>query len=290
MKNAWMAGIIMFGVATVGIARAAENGDREICQNLVKSGMPGLFVVAPSESAQRVRGEKLAYRPDDRFYFVASTKDGHTYHAAHEMIWNVRLQTVAKSPQANEAIAWRPPVKTDCSNDQPLDSFDDNSRFVSLQRYYDHHAGNGERRRIDADLQQRFHLRFSISAHRRCQARTDNPDDVGDLRKTYGFEDVSPDEVLVARITTIAPPAVAATKVYSGLTSELARIGAGEPVCFGFSAPLPTRSSLFTQLFTFLRNAEAQNEARMWSPERTTVLIQRIPSTGLIRHTIKWRN
>jgi hypothetical protein len=269
--------------------QASDPADVQICEALVTAGRPGLFLVSPNATPQKVNGSKLTYDRNGRFYFVPASINGRTFHARREMIWNVRLQTTAKSAKADETIAWRPPIKTECSGEFALESFDLNSRFVSLQRYYDHHAGSAERRRIDPDLRRKFHLAFSKSAGRPCQARTDAAEDVGDLRKTYDFEDVEPDAVLLARLTSVTPAVAATSQIYSGLASELAHIGPGEPACFGFAAPLPTRSTWLTQVFPFSRNSEAQNQAQSWTPDRTVILFQRIPGQSVTRTDVRWQ-
>ena len=289
MKTAMTLIVVLLGTMVSTLSQAADPADIEMCNALFSARRAGLFLAALNAAPQRVNGSKLTYDQGGRFYFVAASERGRPYRAEREMVWSIRLQTTAKSAKADETIVWRPPVKTECSAGVPLELFDANSRFVSLQRYYDHHASDAEGRRVDPELRRRFHLRFSKSASRPCQAFTDAREDVGDLRQTYGFEEVRPDPVLLARITTMTP-AFAAGSIYSGLSSELAIVGPGEPVCFGFAAPLPTRSTLWTQVMPLFRHSTALAQAQSWGPERTKILIQRIPHVSVTRRKIEWRN
>lgn len=153
-------------------------------------------------------------------------------------MWHVRTQTIASSAKADEALLWRPGARTQCSPDRALETFNEYNRFVTLRRYYDHHPGAGGTQRPDPAIASNFHFAIDDPSQRsRCDTRTDDPRTVGDLRETYGFVDVQPVDPQIARLVEPNRAVAATSKIYSGLSSELAIAATGEPACFGFNAP-----------------------------------------------------
>jgi len=273
-----VAGFMMLGTSAV---QASDPQDVGTCQVLFDQGKAGLFYLHAGQFVQ-VNGTGIDYDPGGRFYYVWPGAGGRPFHVTRETVWHVRTQTIAKSGKADEALLWRPGVRTQCSPDRPLETFNDYNRFVTLQRYYDHHSAADETQRPDPAIASSFHFTIDNPDERtRCSTRTDDPKTVGDLRKTYGFVEVDPDEPAIARVVEPSR-AVAATRrteshIFSGLSSELALAAPGEPACFGFNAPLPTRSSAFTDFFPIFRNVEALSMAQTWQPISTMIAIQRIP-------------
>jgi hypothetical protein len=286
--------IIVSGLVllTAAAARASDPQDVGPCETLLGQGRTGLFVKR-NEAWERVNGRRLRYDPGDRFYYVTSGADGRPYRVRRETIWNVRTRTLAASAAADETVLWRPRIQTLCSAGQ-IESFNEYNRFVTLQRYYDHHHRNPSQRRPDGDIAAKFHMPIEDPARPgRCDARTirtDNPNVVGNLRDTYEFEGVKPDDPAVARLVRPGR-ALAAGMLYSGLSSELAHAAPGEPACFGFAVPLPTRSTWYTRIFPMSRNTEALTQAQTWQPSLTHVDIQIIPKGGrLPRIDVHWEN
>jgi hypothetical protein len=230
----------------------------------------------------RVNGSRIDYDAGGRFYYVWPGSGGHPFRVTRETVWHVRIQTVAKSAKADETLLWRPGVRTQCSSDLPLETFNEYNRFVTLQRYYDHHPAAGEAQRRDSAIATSFHFMIDDPSQRiRCNTRTDDPRTVGNLRETYGFVEVNPDEPAIARLVepsrAIGATGRGESQIFSGLSSELALAAPGEPACFGFNVPLPTRSTTFTNLFPMFRNTEALRIAQTWQPSSTMIAIQVIP-------------
>jgi hypothetical protein len=274
-----------------GNAQGADPHDVARCQALfVAHAHQGLYFAATGDKPVPVNDTALAYDSGGRFYYLAPGYRGRTYVVTRERVWHVRTQTIARSAKANETLLWRPGVRTQCSPNQALDTFTPDTRFVSLQRYYDHHAPT-DVRRPDGAIARNFHFVIDDpSRPARCNTRTDDPKTVGDLRETYGFPDVAPEATVVSRLVGPSPAVAATSAVYSGLSSELAIAAPGEPACFGFNAPLPTRSTLSAQLFGWWRNSEALSQAQTWAPSRTTISIQRIPrGTRSATMIVRWR-
>ncbi len=89
----------------------------------------------------------------------------------------------------------------------------------------------------------------------------------------------------------VYPPAITLCIAGASGCALTAPIAApGELACFGFNAPLPTRSTLSAQFFRWWRNSEALTQAQTWGPSRTTINIQGIPR-GRMSGTIivRWR-
>jgi hypothetical protein len=226
----------------------------------------------------QINGVPVDYNMDSRFYYLMGDGTRRAFRVTRETVWHVRTQTTAKSAKADETILWRPKISTQCSGGRVLDGFDENTRFISLQRYRAHHARMSDSQVVDSEIGAKFHFPIQNPESGRCDtySRTDNPRTVGDLHQIYGFDD-QPDPVLLARWTTVNRAVARESKIYSGFTSELAHAAPGEVACFGFTVPLPTRSTYWTQINPWARNGEARTQALTWKPDRTIVSIQGIP-------------
>lgn len=282
--------LVLISGLTPGDAGASDPQDVWMCESLFANNSPGLYMRGDFGQPVPINDKRTNYNKDSRLYYLAADTNGRPFRVIRETVWHVRTQTIANSAKANETILWRPQIATRCSGGHPLDGFDSDSRFVSLQRYRDHHA-SGSTRRVDSDVRSRFHFPIEDPVDGRCHddSRTDTPRVVGNLHATYGFDDVHPDQVLLARLATVNRAVGLDSKIYSGLTSELAHAGPGEVACFGFIVPLPTRSSVTTQIVTWWRDSEAQAQALTWQPEQTSVAIQAIPNGGrLSAAVIRW--
>jgi len=261
---------------------------------------PGLYVkTLASDKPVPVTGP-LDYDINARFYFLPPD-DARLVGENQEAVFHVRSQTVADSDlRADETLVFRERVRTSCRDGQfaqpfmgeTFESFDRNSRYVSLNRYFDHHARNESDRRTDPGLRTYFHLEIS-DINNNC-FRTDDSRRVGPLHDAYGFPDVTPAAVLVARYTQPVSSAVAApaaqSRRYAGLSSELAYVRGPAPACFSFSAPRPTVSSLRGQILTWWRDDYAIAQARTWRPTRTELVIHRVPKGRSMKASIDWRN
>ena len=153
---------------------------------LEASSRSGIYIAYPTQSEIRIAragGGPLAYNSDARFYYVSSSVEASRF----EKVWHVTTQTEAdSSPDADEAVVYRPSIRNKCSNGKSLYAFDRNQRFVSLRRYMDHHAGT--RPRIDSGLSQYFHFSMSDPVGR-C-VRTDDRAVYGNLETVYGFQNI----------------------------------------------------------------------------------------------------
>jgi hypothetical protein len=273
-----------------GLAEASDPQDVGRCQALLSRGRTGLHFLHGNQLTP-VNGDAVDYDARGRFYYVVPGVRGRPFRASRETIWHIRTQTIASSAKADMALLWRPGVRTQCSPDRPLETFNEYNRFVTLLRYYSHHSTKGETQRADAAIARNFHFAINVSSQRtRCDTRTDDPRTVGDLRQTYGFDDVQPNQPEIVRLTEPNRAVATTSKIYSGLSSELAIAAPGDLACFGFNAPLPTRTTSLTKVLPRWRNGEAVRQARTWRPSITTVAIQVIPpGAGLRTISVRWK-
>ncbi len=286
-RSLWLALIIL--LTSASSIWAGDPQDAVACQALVDSGRPGLYMRDAEGLLKPVNGSTLRYVPDGRLFYL---RRGST---PNESIWTVRSQTIAHSAKANEAMLWRPGIVTECSRGLPLETFNRNDRFVSLQRYYRHHASSSKQRRDD-ELSNKFHMPIRDGSGS-CTGRTDNSETIGSLEDVYRFEEVEAGPLLVERITNPSTAqADEVTTIYSGLSSEIAHVAANQPTCFGFAAPLPTRSNIRTQIFgqmggilaAWERNTVAMEQAQTWAPSKTTVILRELNGSRRGRFVVHW--
>jgi len=279
-----VSGLCAAAIAAQAPALAAS--DRVQCERLLGSGRPGLYLAAGDELAPV--GGAARYTASGRLFYLVADSGGRAFRVSRATVWHVRTQTTGNAGEADEAFVSRDAVTTECSGGKPLPSFGPSGRFVSLPRYLDHHAASAAAQKYDAPLGADFHFVVSDPTQRvACAGRTDDPRTLGrDLRQVYGFEGVTRSDGLLARSTQTSRALASAAPVYSGLSSELAYVAAGEPACFGFTMPMPTRSSLIGQILPFLRGGPAD-----WQPQRTEIDIQTIPQGARLRSiALSWSN
>jgi len=292
---------IIAAIAILGIPSASLAQTDEGCAQLTSaSAPPGLYVKAPSNEKPIPVTARQRYDIDARFYFLP-TIGPRTLSENQEAVYHVRSQTTAASNlRSDEALVYRPPVRTSCRAGQfvgsflgdGFESFDRNSRYVSLGRYFDHHAENEAERRPDHGLGTYFHFEIS-DVNSKC-FRTDDARVVGPLHGAYGFSDVTPVTGLIARNVDPVPSATAAPKAqsrrYAGLSSELVYVRGPGPACLSFNAPRPTVSSLRGQVFNWWRDDYAIEQAHSWRPVQTDIVIYRVPKGERMPLTILWQN
>ena len=96
-----------------------------------------------------------------------------------------------------------------------------------------------------------------------------------DLKSLYGFENVARIDQGIA--WAFSTSAIASPIRYAGLSSEFAYQSSDEQVCFGFSAPFPTKSGAYA--------------GDNWQPKETLVVIKRLQGrkvSGAYRNLIPW--
>jgi hypothetical protein len=275
-------------------ARAGDLIDSEMCRNLVQENQLGLTIAyLPPLGSRKVLlrndHEPTPYSQLARLYFVAG-ESGRPMIAGKASAWHVRTQTTARAQlSANDVLVYRPSVSNGCSDNSILNAFDLNSRFVEINRYIDHHSDFD--RREDTGLSTNFHFALPKNPQSKDCYHTDDPRYVGSLQEQYGFKGLTRKSGRLARRTSIARSAEAGQEItQAGLSSELAYIAAGDAVCFPITVPLPTQSSLASRVFWFIRDSEARRQALTWEPDRTLVVIHRVPDGGKERITIKWQD
>ena len=261
---------------------------------------PGLYVKRAADQSPVPVNGPLAYDINLRFYFIP-TAGPRTIGENQEAAYHVRSQTTADADlRSDEALVYRPRVQTSCRagrfaggfSGDTFEDFDRNTRYVSLGRYFDHHADNERDRRPDRGLRTYFHFEIS-DAGNNC-FRTDDSSKVGPLHSAYGFPDVTPATGLIARNVNPVPSAVASpaalSRRYAGLSSELAYVRGPGLACFSFNSPRPTVSTLRGQVFNWWRDDYAQEQARTWRPVRTDFVIHRVPKGERMTPSVVWRN
>lgn len=280
------ASILLFALSTAEVV-AQRFDDVAVCSRLTRSfSQPTLYISYLPNTKALVRIQDRAICGDDgsfcavavngsnlydlrsRFYFVGAKS------RAEEGVWHIRTQTTAKNlAGADFAFVSRPGyAKTRCSL-QPLPYLQGNDRLVNVNRYIDHHPGPGKKPPPDPGLSDAFHFKIEDSAGP-C-INTDDPAAFRDLNSVYGFEKVERTEQGVAQ--TFSTSAVANGVRYAGLSSEFAYQDADERVCFGFTAPFPTKSG-----------ASANDT---WQPRETLVVIKKLKSRAAslaYRNVISW--
>ncbi|MCA1469875.1 hypothetical protein I6F09_18440 [Bradyrhizobium sp. IC3195] len=244
---------------------------------------------------------EFKYDINAQFYYIPVGP--RTVGENEEVVYHIRSQTKAADAglRADQALVYRREVRTSCQRGnlvQPFAgdefaSFTENSRYVSLNRYFDHHAERAKDRREDSGLRTYFH--FEVSDAGRGCFRTDDSNKVGPLHGAYGFPDVRPNAVLVTRATEVVGPVAAdeptaRSQRYAGLSSEFAYVRGPGPVCFSFTSPRPTASSLRGQIFTWNRDYYAVEQAKTWRPIRTDFVIHRVPKGERMTATIIWKD
>lgn len=284
----------------IGAPQALKAQTDDGCAQLTAArAAPGLYVKTLSNDKPVAVNGPLAYDINARFYFLPTT-GSRVLGENQEAVYHLRSQTTADADlRSDEALVYRPPVRTSCRAGQlvgaftgdTFESFDRNSRYVSLNRYADHHADNASEQRVDYGLRTYFHLEVSDGTG--C-FRTDDARKVGPLHSAYGFPDVTPVTGLIARNVDPIPSAIAApaalSRRYAGLSSELAYVRGPGPACFSFNAPRPTVSSLRGQVFSWWRDDYASEQARTWRPVRTELVIHRVPKGERMKAAIVWQN
>jgi len=256
---------------------AAQPDDNAVCNQLVRLGRPGLFIVSDGRIA-RVQSGAVGYDPGARLYY----QPGAGGRIAGEGVWHVRTQTRARAtPDADAAIVYRPPVTTQCSNGRPLFAFDADQRFVSLRRYIDHHAAVDWR--TDAGLRDYFHFAIRDPGSNRC-IRTDDRSVYGNLETIYGFTGIQRSQPTVASALTFSRSAHAqVASGFSSLSSEFAYRSQGESDCFGFSVPLPTypiSGGWFSSRYKLAFRA-----AQQWHPLETSIVIKQFNGRKVVQVT-----
>lgn len=286
-KWTWLLTIL---VLTAPLPTFAESfQDSQICRALAEKHQFGLSILSQSGMLQPVNGSRIDYDSSSRLYYIQNAR------ATREVIWTVRTRTTARSAKANHTLLWRPEVITVCSGGRPLEVFQPNERLVSLQRYYQHHAPPGQRKRDD-ELSRKFHM--PMKAHDgRCTSRTDDENNIGPLENVYRFDDVAPGPLLVEHFREPQSASAEITsKKYSGLTSEIAPVSEGQLMCFGFSVPLPTRLGVGAQALGGIggwfaawdRYAVSVEAAHAWQPSETSVTLRQLNGPGHDEYWIKW--
>jgi hypothetical protein len=223
LKSAPFVAVLILS-STTGFAQ-----DDPICESVIRQG-PGLYIKYADGNTPVPIAGKTPYKPNAKIYVVpwfglrnvAPNK---------EAVWHVRSQTTADTKlKSDQAYVYRPATRTRCRSgqfvDQSLghffDEFTPDERFVSLDRYIDHHAKTPKEQRADFGLTTYFHFEVSDITTGSC-FRTDDYNSVGNLNEAYGFPDVPRPLGLIARNTSPIDPAYALqSKKYSGLSSEFA--------------------------------------------------------------------
>lgn len=300
---------LILAAPTPAIAQMPDwHDDQAVCRQLVGNG-GGLFVVYPSFGAidpafrsgqlgdgrryVRVNGTPLPYQTAARFFFVPN--GGAMMRTGEEAVWSVRTETV-ETPDANFSrfqaqfvTLWRPGIKTRCSPDSALDTFSSfEDRNVTLYKYAQHHPidPNDDQSR-SAKIQSRLHMKIEAAG---CKL-SDNTDVSGpDRWDAYGFEKIPNDHRLVR--TIFKNPDSEAAKRSIGAGNELRAaytmeftIATGQPTavpaCFGFTVPIPVKSSLF--------GYPVMGQEGDWRPHLTKIRFRRVPGGNLSPITVLWK-
>lgn len=278
---------LIFGAKTVA---AQHIDDSSFCNNILSQPRAGLYIVYPTAGGgmtiKYANGSSMSYDARARFYFIPGLKPSQ---ARTESVWHVRTQTKAgAAPNANEAYVHRARTRTRCSPGAEIPSFETDQRFIGLNRYIDHHSRTAPR--SDPSLQNHFHLEIQDPALG-CIS-TDHRTAFGDIETNYGFSEVRRTNQLVERRLRIATTAVADVESthYAGLSSELKYHDGVGLACFGFTAPLPTRTQR-SWFFGPSRYELALRAAERWQPLSTSIVIQRLHGRRyepFLRRTIRW--
>jgi hypothetical protein len=284
--------------AVAGMPTYADAEVDAICASVVKKG-PGLYVNYPGSHEGVPINGRIQYDANARIYIVPWFGP-RAVSENKEAVWHVRSRTTAGSDiKSNQAYVYRAPVRTRCrdgrivdqSQGQQFQDFDQNERFVSLNRYIDHHAKNLNEQRRDFGLTTYFHFEVSRGDIDKC-FQTDDPNAVGNLDDAYGFPDVPRTSGFIARHTSPVDPAIAAqSNKYAGLSSELAYQFGPAPACFSVRAPVPTASTFFSEIFTWRRNDAALSQIEIWNPVQTEIVVHAVPNPDGVtgKRYIDWK-
>jgi hypothetical protein len=273
----------LFGLALPASAQMLD--DTAVCNRLTETSQAGLFIAYSSFSANCTADKPFClvrsnasnvYDPSSRFYYVPSRIG-----RSEEGVWHIRTQTRARNVRgADAAFVYRPAIRTKCSPDASLDAFVGNNRFVGLNRYGDHHGAPDDPVRRDPGLARYFHFQVQDPPGTRNCIATDDRTVFRDLKSIYGFEGVVRTEQKTASWFSFVGTATADVATdYAGLSSEFAYKADSDRACFGFSAPVPTRSTGF-------------DPNTNWQPTSTAIVIKRIRGQSVInepRYSVIWR-
>jgi hypothetical protein len=281
--------------------------DQIVCGQLAGNGS-GLFVLYPSyfavdpaiRSGQlsdgrryvHVNGLSLPYQTAARFFYIPN---GAMMRPGEEAVWSVRTETV-ETPDANFArfqakfvTLWRPGIETKCSPDSPLPTFSSfEDRNVTLYKYAQHHPIDpSDDQARSPKIQSRLHMKVETPD---CKL-TDNTAVSGpDRWDAYGFEKIPNDRRLIR--TIFKDPNSEAAKQSVGVGNDLRAaytmeftIATGQPTaapaCFGFTVPIPVKSSLF--------GYPVMGQEDDWRPFNTKVRLRRVPGGNLPSVSVKWK-
>jgi hypothetical protein len=217
--------------------------------------------------------DENSYERVSRFYFLPGPKP-----RIEEGVWHVRTQTEASNlAGADYAYLYRPPYPTTrCSPNKALPALSRQDRLVTLNRYGDFHVEEGDTRGPDYGLTNSFHFDIEKSPKERPCVNTSDTSVFKNLKKIYGFDGVTRTPQVVAGHLSTAAYADSASK-YAGLSSEFAYYDGDATACFGFSAPIATRSDSFGSNLM---------------PTRTAIIIKRIKGgdvSTIFDGTVIWR-
>jgi hypothetical protein len=270
-----------------------------ICESLVPQG-PGLYIkYSSSDKPVPITSDAVRYESNARIY-VVPWFGPRAIAANEEGVWHIRSQTTANSSvKSNQAYVYRPAVRTQClqgrrvaqSQGQFFKEFFPDERYVSLNRYFDHHPKDPKARREDFGLSTYFHFEVSHPDDGHC-LRTDDAEAVGNLHDAYGFRDVVPIPGLIARTFSSTTTAIAEERQstrFAGLSSEFVYLSGPSAACFSVKVPVPTASSLYYEVFTSGRDGYTQDQAQTWGPIRTELDFHTVPGGKHFTRFITWQ-
>ncbi|HEY5305117.1 MAG TPA: hypothetical protein VIJ52_00415 [Pseudolabrys sp.] len=275
---------------TLPASVVAQVADDDVCRAITDSGRAGLFIYYPTRDIEKRLipvGEQtppLVYETNARFFYLAGT-GGRPRIVNNETVWNIKSQTSANSDiRANAIYVNRGAVATSCTKGAILPVYLFPFNYIGLQTYLDHHS---DEMRTDFGLRNKFHLPVSRARPSEDCHSTDDPEFVGPLSVQYGFDHLVRSDGSFVRAFSLRRQEPDQTAGYS---SELAYVSAGSLACFGFSLPVPTKSTVFTRFVFFLRAAEIAGQLVSWHPNQTLLSINRLPGGRKKRLTIRWQN
>jgi len=290
--------VSIVGLVLLGTPHSAHADDSAICKFLTTPSKehtprPGMFIMYKDRANPiQINGGPVEYAYDARIYFIYGNGAGGILRAAQETSWHIKTESVERATRstvvADETLVARPLYNnTKCSPNWPVAAFPFFPVFATLDTYLDHHPPKGDKRKPNTSLTSFFHFEVEDPRRPGTCVRTDSEAAVGDLWHAYGFDALPNTPELRGRVEQFHGKKAPGPQ-RAGYSSEFVIIPEKQAVCLPFTVPMPTQSTLLSQIFTVFRESVARNQASQWHPDISYIVIQQAPNISRFRTQISW--